>query len=127
MDQIRVRTQDEGVGRRPIPITHTQVSATSEGAANTILTVGAAVNLLVKRLTVCNITASAATFSLNSVPSGGSIGDGNAELRGVSIPANTASDLTDFIGQFYEKGATLEAYSDTANALVVHGWAEEIL
>lgn len=67
------------------------------------------------------------SLSLHSVPSGGTIGAGNTELAAVSIPANTSSDLTDFIGGLYEAGTTLEVYASSGSALVVHGWVSERL
>jgi len=127
MDQLRVRTQDQNVSVRPVPITHLRVNATTEGGADTLLTVRDRVALKIQQLAVVNTTGTAATLTLHSIPSGGSIGLGNAEIVGVSIPANTTADLTDYIGQFYEAGTVLRAYSGTADALVVHGWAEEIL
>lgn len=83
--------------------------------------------LRVKQLSAVNVTGSAATLSLHSIPASGSIGDSNAELKGVSIPANTAADLTLFIGGLYKAGTTLKVYSGTGSAIVIHGWAEEVL
>lgn len=125
MDQIRVRTQDAAVPRRPLPIPHVTVSATTSGGANTVFSVARLTEI--RRLVVTNITGSAATLSLNSVPPSASIGDGNAEMKGVSIAANTATDLTDLIQGIYVAGTEIKAYSGTSNALVLHGWAEEIL
>lgn len=127
MDQIRVRTQDQAVGRRPVPISHVTISGTATGTANTVYTVRTGVLLEVRRLVVSNITGTAATLTLHTIPSGGSIGDANAELKGFSVPANKAEDLTDLIGGLYAPGTVFSAYSGTANALVVHGWAEEVL
>ena len=69
----------------------------------------------------------AATLGLNAIPSGGSIGDGNAELKGYSVAANTAVDLTDMVGGLYQAGTVIKAYSGTGSALVLHGWGEEVL
>ncbi len=126
-EQHRVQTPDVVVETRPIPINHVQISATSSGTANSLLTVRSGVLLRLKRLTVTNITGTSATLSLHSIPSGGSIGDSNAEAKGVSIAANTMMDLTDYVMQLYEAGTEIQAYSGTTNALVIHGWAEEIL
>lgn len=127
MDQIRVRTQDANIGVRPIPIPHLRVNATTSGAADSLLTVRDGVLLRIKQLAIVNTTGTAATVTLHAIPSGGSIGLGNAELVGYSIAANDAEDLTALIGQFYEAGTELQAYSGTSDALVLHGWAEEIL
>ena len=115
------------VERRPVPIAHLSVTATTSGTAQTLFTVRDNVAFEVKRLAVANVTGSAATFSLHSVPSGGTIGIGNAELFAVNVPANSSADLTDFIQGFYAQGTTLEVYSGTNAALTVHGWGEEVL
>lgn len=129
MSELRVRADQEVgiVSSRHVPLGHLLITATSSGAAQTFYTVRTGVMLKVRRLAVVNITGSAATLSLNAIPNGGSIGDSNAELRAVSIPANTAADLTDYIGGMYEAGAVLKAYAGTGSALVLHGWGEEIL
>lgn len=125
--QIRVRTQDEALKARKVPIPHLQVAATTSGTADTLLTVRSGVLMQIHQLRVANITGTVAALSLNSIPSGGSIGDDNAEFRSVDIPANTSADLTNYIGQMYDAGTVIKAYSDTTNALVISGWAEEIL
>lgn len=127
MSQFRVRTQDQNVGSRMVPISHVLVSATTSGGANTVFTVRDGVLLVVRQLALANVTGTAATVSINTVPAGGAIGDGNAEMKGVSVPANSTTDITDKIGQFYAAGTVMKAYSGTTNAIVVHGWAEEIL
>jgi hypothetical protein len=126
--ESRVRVNlGEGVEARKVPIAHLLVTGTSAGASQVLFTVRPGVAFRVQRLAVANITGSAVTFSLNSVPPGGSIGDGNAELRAVSIPANTAADVTDVIGGLYPAGTVLRAYAGTGSALVAHGWGEEVL
>lgn len=127
MRTSRVQLQDEFVKSRRVPIEHTQIAGTDTGTADTIYTVRTGVSLVLQHLSAVNITGTAATLSLHAVPSGGSIGNSNYELAAVSIPANTAVNLTDFVGQYYAAGTTLEAYSGTTNALVIHGWAEELL
>lgn len=130
MTQFGVRVDQqisEYVPSRPIPLTHLLITATTSGGAQTFHTVRAKAMLKVISLSVANVTGSAATLSLNSIPSGGSIGDSNAELKGYSVAANTAVDLTPFVGGLYEAGTVLKAYSGTGSALVLHGWAEEVL
>jgi hypothetical protein len=129
MSQFRVQSQQEFgvVKRRPVPLPHLLITATTSGGAQTFYTVRAgAVMLEVKRLSVANITGSAATLTLHSVPAGGSIANGNAELVAYSVPANTAADLSDLIGGLYERGATLRTWAGTGSALVLHGWGDEI-
>jgi hypothetical protein len=124
----RVRFNDGSVpSTRLSPITHTLITGTSSGAANTIYAVRAGISAKVERLTVVNTSGSAVALTLHAVPDAGSIATGNTELGGVSIPANTAADLTDFIGGFYGPGTTLRAFAGTGSVLVMHGWVEEIL
>jgi hypothetical protein len=129
MSEFRVRTEQEVgiVGARPIPLPHLLITATSSGGAQTFATVRSGVVLRIKQLAVANVTGTAATLSLNTIPSGGSIGDSNAEAKAVSIPANSLADITDFVGGMYAGGTTFKVYSGTGSALVIHGWAEEIL
>lgn len=129
MTETRVLTReiDVPVVSRPVPITHVLVTATSSGSAQTVATVRANVMLKIRQLSVANITGSAATLFLNAIPASGSIGDSNAEAKGVSIAANSINDLTPYIGGLYTAGMALKVYSGTGSALVIHGWAEEIL
>lgn len=117
----------EYVPSRPIPLKHLLVTATTSGTAQTFHTVRAKAMLKIKSLVVSNVTGTAATLSLNSIPAAGSIGDGNAELKAFSVAANTAIDLTSLVGGLYEAGTLIKAYSGTGSALVLHGWAEEVL
>lgn len=129
MTETRVLTReiDVPVVSRPVPITHVLVTATSSGSAQTVATVRANVMLKIRQLSVANITGSAATLFLNAIPASGSIGDSNAEAKGVSIAANSINDITPYIGGLYTAGMVLKVYSGTGSALVIHGWAEEIL
>lgn len=127
MTQYRVRTQDEAVDRRFVPIAHTLIAGTTSGAADTVYTVRDNAAVIVRRLSVANTSGSAATLTMHAVPSGGAIAAGNTEIGGMSIAANSSVDLTELIGGFYDEGTTLEAFAGTTNVLVLHGWAEEIL
>lgn len=129
MSEIRVTTQqrDSVVGVRAVPLSHLRVNATSSGAADTFYTVRSGVMLRVKQLAVANTTGTAATLTLHSIPSGDAIGAANAELTAYSVAANTSLDLTGIVGGLYEAGTVLKAYSGTSDALVIHGWGEEVL
>ena len=128
MTQERIRAEiGQGyVQTRIVPLPHLLIVGTTSGTADTFYTVNDGTLLKVSQLAAINITAGAVTLSLNAIPSGGAIGDGNAELRAVSIPANTAASLTDYIGGLYQGGAVLKAYASATNSIVIHGWAEEI-
>ena len=115
------------VESRSVPIPHLNITATAIGSAETLFTVRDNVSFEVKRLTVVNTTGSAATLSLHTVPSGGSAATGNFEIAGLSVAANTVTDLSDLVGGLYEAGTTFEVYSGTNGALVIHGWGQENL
>jgi hypothetical protein len=126
-NQFRVRTNDgRQVSTYLAPITHTQISGTGSGSANTIYTVGQSA-ALVKRLAVANTTDTGVNLTLHAVPSGGSIATGNTELNEYAIAADTSVDLTELIGGYYQEGTTLQAFASSANALVMHGFVEESL
>lgn len=125
--RVRIESQSGAVQVRPVPLSHLLVTATTSGTAQTFQTVRSGVMLKIRQLSVVNVTGSAATLSLHAVPAAGSIGNGNAELIGYSIAANSAVDLTSLVGGLYTAGTVLQAYSGTGSALVLHGWAEEVL
>lgn len=125
--QQRVSVQQSDIYRptRKLPITHLLITATTSGGAQTLFTVNDNVIFEVKGLSVANITGTAATLTLHAVPDGGSIANGNAELVGYSVAANTAVDITDLVKGLYEGGTTLQCWSGTGSALVIRGHGEE--
>ena len=123
----RIRVQDDPVVRRPVPLDHLLITATSSGGAQTLYTVRDNAAFEIKKLTASNLTGSAATLTLHSIPSGGSIGDSNAEMKGVSIPPNTSAALTEYIMGLYDASTVFAVYSDTSSAIIIHGWGEELL
>lgn len=127
--ELRVRSQDVGgfPASRAIPLDHLLITATTSGTAQTFATVRANTMLKIRQLSVVNATGSAATLTLHSVQDGGSVATGNTEISALSVAANTAVDLTAFVGGLYKAGTTLQAYAGTGSALVLHGWAEEVL
>lgn len=128
MQDVKLRSSfGPVVEARKAPIGHVNVTATSAATAQDLFTVRDNVAFQVKRLAVCNTTGTAATLTLHTVPSGGTIGAGNAEMVGYSVAANAAVDLTDLIQGFYEQGTTAKVFSGTSGALTVHGWGDEVL
>ena len=127
--EVRVRSQDVGgfPASRSVPLDHLLITATTSGAAQTFATVRANTMMKVRQLSVVNTTGSAATLTLHAIPDGGSVGAAPTEISAMSIGANTAVDLTNLVGGLYKSGATLKAFSGTGSALVLHGWAEEVL
>lgn len=125
--RVRISDVSPSVGRRFVPLEHLLITATSSGAAQTFYTVRDKVMLKVGQLAAVNTSGTAATLTINAIPNGGSIGTGNVELWQVSIPANSAADLTPYIGGLYKAGDVLKAWAGTGSVIVLHGWGEEIL
>ena len=126
MAEARVRVDQEigAVASRPVPLPHLAlVSATLLIFA----TVRPGTMLKIRQLSVVNVSGSAATLTLHSVPESGSVSDANAELKGFSVGANSAVDLTGLVGGLYGPGTQLSARASASSALVLHGWAEEVL
>lgn len=125
MAEIRVRTEEGSplVGRRVVPLRHLALTESLQDFA----TVRTGVMLLVRQLAVINVSGAAATITLHGVPGGGTASDANAELKAMSIAANTAVDLSALIGGLYEAGTKLRAVASATSSLVLHGWAEEVL
>lgn len=89
-------------------------------SASTLLTIGAQPSqqlLRGGRIRFTNTTATAATVTAYAVPSGGSVGDSNAFVKGKSIAAN---DYLDVDVPIMAAGATLQALSGTATAITAH-------
>lgn len=128
MAQAQVRIDDRrGITERSIPIVHVTIAGTTSGAATAVYEVRERASVELQRFTAVNTTGTVATLTVHTIPKDGAIGPGNTEISALSIPANTAVDMTDFMGGFYTTGMEFAAYSDTANAIVVHGWAREVL
>lgn len=80
-------------------------------------TVPAASVLRAGRVRFTNTTGTAATVSVNVIPSAGLNADSNCIAKAVSIAAN---DSKDFDLPIMKAGDTLEALSGTATALTIH-------
>lgn len=125
--RIRISDPSPIIGKRYVPIDHLLITATTSGTAQALYTVRTGVMLKLGGLSVANTSGSAAALTLYSVPAGGSVGTGNMELGAVSIPANSSSDLTPYLGGLYKAGATFRVFAGTGSVLVIHGWGEEVL
>ena len=125
MTENRIRVSQQQVATAySYPLTPTLISATTEGAAETLAEVREGSNGLLKRLAVVNQTGSAVALTVNFIPSGGTIGAGNREIAGYSVGANAHVDLTDIVGGFYPEGTTIKAFAGSADALLVTGYIE---
>lgn len=109
------------VDNRSVPVEGLTITATSSGGAQTLFTTEEQVVTHVDRMTVVNITGTAATLSLHMVPDGGTIGNGNKELDAFNVPANTTLPVQDLLGGAYPPGTTCEVYSGTNGSLVIRG------
>lgn len=126
MREQRIRVND-GVSflERLVPIAHVTISATTEGAANTVYTVQDRKILKVDRLVAFNSNALAVDLTVHSIPDGGTIGAGNVECTSYAIPAGEALEVHDIIGGLYEGGTVLKAYCSIASAVIMHGYGSE--
>lgn len=80
-------------------------------------TVPAASTLRAGRIRITNTTGTAATVSINCIPSGDASGDDNSIVKAQSIAAN---DFKDYDLPIMAAGDTLEALSGTVTALTIH-------
>lgn len=87
------------------------------GTAATLYTAPIAVTTIVREVTVCNTTGSAATLYLSI----GTDADGTRAFSGAEVAANTTVQLTCF--WVLAAGEIIEGWSGTASALTVaiHG------
>ena len=109
------------------PLTTTLLTATTEGAAQTIGTVRAESLGLVERFFVANQTGSATSLTVNFIPDGGTIGAANREIPALSIPGNTNVDLSDFIAGLYAPGTVVRAYASAGSALIIGGYVRGLI
>ena len=116
-DLIRARL----TGERRFPIENLNTTATTSGAAQTLITAPEAETISITQMSVTNKSGSAATLTLNAVPSGGTIADTNKEIDALSVAANTAVQLETLIGGMYAAGTVLKVYSGTNGALNIRG------
>lgn len=114
------------VNARKAPFATLNVTATVLGSAQNFHVVPVQEALIVSRLSVCNVTGSAATLNVYVVPSGGSAGVSNAALVGYSVAANTAIDIAPLIGGYWTPGATIKVFSGTNGALTLSGHYEQV-
>lgn len=120
-------TDDLGVRSRKVPIRHTLISATSLATANVFYTVRDGVAFEVNGLSVVNTIASGVALTVHAVHPDETQGTGTIEISQMTIPGNSAVDLSDLIGGMYETGTELKAFAANANVLNIHGRGSEIL
>lgn len=72
---------------------------------------------IIKSITVCNVTAAAATISFANVASGGSETDANRFLKTISVPANTTIFYD--MSMVMEQNASLRATASASTTFTV--------
>lgn len=83
----------------------------------TLYTVPASTNAKVTEVVLCNTSSSPATISLSAVPSGGSAGNSNRLIAGLSVSANGIVTLD--LSVFLATGDFLSALQGTSGAITV--------
>ncbi len=83
--------------------------AAIDTSASTIYTTPASTTTIVKSIDICNTTATATTIRVHLVPSGGSIGTGNAFLYDYSMAGNT------FLCSWYGRNAPSTSWRNRAD------------
>lgn len=79
----------------------------------------AGVKSLIKKATVCNTTASAATVTVYLVPSGGSPAAANTIVSARPVAAGQTLELYEVENQVLEAGDTLQALASAGTAITL--------
>jgi hypothetical protein len=117
--RIQQENERQAPGREIICLPVTEITATSAGAAQTLLTVPDDAFFHVGAFKVCNHTGSAVTFTMHIVPSGGSAGDANTIYSAESIPANDTVTLAERNTLMAPQGSTFAIHAGSANDLTI--------
>ncbi|WP_336165235.1 hypothetical protein [Acinetobacter ursingii] len=83
------------------------------------------VKALIDKCTVTNVTASAATFSLNLITTG-TADDSNLIIKSLSVAAGQTYLCPEIVGHVIESGGSISAIAGTANALVFRVSGREV-
>ena len=102
-----------------IPVTTLGVSA------STLYTVTApAISATVKQLLVANYSSSAASVTVNFVPSGGTVGNSNVVVPALNIAAN--STITLDVTQVLNLGDAIAAYASATSSINIAASGYEV-
>lgn len=96
--------------------------AAIDTSASTIYTTPASTTTIVKSIDICNTNATATTVRVHLVPSGGSIGTGNAFLYDYSMAGNAFLSLTG--SQVLGTGATLQVQAGATGLTITASGVE---
>lgn len=128
MSEQRFRVSEERFASEVLfPLETTLLTATSEGAAETLGTIPERQLGQIARLAASNQTGSAASLTLYAIPDGGTIGASNREITALTVAGNTNLDLTDLVAGLYGPGTVFKAFASTGSALMVMGYVRGLL
>lgn len=88
-------------------------------SAATYYTAQAAVRTRIDAFSVCNYSASAATFTIHLVPSGGSAGPSNILVSARSIAAGASARVPEAVNQWLSGGGTIQALASAGGAVTI--------
>lgn len=110
--------------RQLVVLPVTEITATSAGASQALLTVPAGQFFEVGNMVLTNQTALAVMFSMWAVPDGGSAGDANSVYHGVPVGANATTTIDQGVRPafMFQPGTTLRVAASTASDLNVTLW-----
>lgn len=92
---------------------------TLTASAATYYTAAAAVRARIDAFAVANYSASAATFSLWLVPTGGTADDTNILIKDRSVAAGASGRVLEAMGQWIEGGGTVQMVASAGSAITV--------
>lgn len=128
MTEGRFQVRETPIARAYLyPINRVLLTATTEGAAQTLVTIRDDSLGELEGLAVSNQTGSAASLTFYAVPDGEVIGAGNREITAKSIPANDNVDLLGLVQGLYAPKTALMAFASTGSALMVMGKIRGVL
>ena len=107
----------------PRTITAAQLTA----AAATYYTAPANTKSIVKKLTFTNNDASAHTFTVYLVPSGGTASAANILIKDQAIAAGECAECYQAAGQVLQVGGTIQALADAASPVTLPGAIAEVV
>jgi len=95
------------------------ITGTLTNAVATYYTAAAAVKARIDSMTVTNYSASAATFTVWLVPTGGTATDANILVKARTIAAGASGRLLEAVGQWIEGGGTIQIQASANTAITV--------
>lgn len=102
------------------------VSKYAEAAQTTQYTVASGVRTILDKFTATNVTGSAATLSVNLVPSGGTAGASNTITLTKTLAAGDVYTFPEIVGHVLAGGEFVSTLAGTATAIVIRISGREI-